>query len=98
MLLKPLQRPSPLEGGHLLGGLPLELGQRAVLLKALVVQQLPHGDVGQLLGELEGLVDVEEDGEEMVARPRAHPDDLGQQQGGALIQLGDVRPPHHQLS
>ena len=88
---------SPLECRHLLGRLLLELGQRAVLLEALVVQELAHGDVGQLLRQLEGLVDVEEDGEDVLVDARAHLDGVGQQEGGAFLQLGDVCPTHHQF-
>lgn len=88
---------SPLQRRHLLGRLLLELGQRAVLLEALVVQELTHGDVGQLLRQLEGLVDVEEDGEHMLVVAGAHLDGVGQQEGGALLQLGDVGPAHHKF-
>lgn len=87
---------SPLERRHLRRGL-LELGQRAVLLKAFVVQQLTHGDVGQLLRQLEGLVDVEEDGEDVRVDAGAHLDGVGHQEGGALLQLGDICPTHHQF-
>lgn len=88
---------SPFESRHLLWRLLLELGQRAVLLKALVVQQLAHGNVGQLLSQLEGLVDVEEDREDVLVDAGAHLDCIGQQESGAFFQLGDICPAHHQF-
>lgn len=33
----------------------------------------------------------------MLVDPRAHLNGVGQQEGGALFQLGDVGPAHHQL-
>lgn len=88
---------SPLERRHLLGRLLLELGQRAVLLEAFVVQELTHGDVGQLLRQLESLDDVEEDGEDVLVDASAHLDCVGQQEGSAFLQLGDICPTHHQF-
>ncbi len=80
----------PFEGRHFLGRLLLEFGQRAVLLEALVVQQLSHGYVGELLHEFEGLVDVEEDGEDVLAAACADPHHVRQQQRGVLLQLSHV--------
>lgn len=87
----------PLECRHLLGRLLLELGQRAVLFEAFVVEKLAHGDVGQLLRQLEGLIDVEEDGEDVLVGAGADLDRVGQEEGGALLQLRDIRPAHHQF-
>lgn len=87
----------PLERRHFLGRLLLEFGQRAVLLEAFVVQQLTHGDVSQLLRQLKGLADVQEDGEDVLLHPGVDLDRVGQQEGGALLQLGDLRPTDHQL-
>lgn len=88
---------SPLEGRHFLGRLLLEFGQRAVLLEAFVVQELAHGDVSQLFRQLEGLVDVQEDGEDVLLHSGVDLDPVGQQEGGALLQLSDVCPADHQL-
>lgn len=67
----------PLKCRHFLGRLLLELGQRAVLLEAFVVQELTHGDVGQLLRQLKSLIDVEEDGEDVLVDAGAHLDYVG---------------------
>lgn len=71
-------------------------GQRLVLQEAFTVQQLPHGQVRQLLHELEGLADVEEHGEEELLVPGVHTDALREEQGGILLQPRDVHPSHHQ--
>ena len=71
-------------------------GRRPLLQEALAVQQLPHGQVGQLLHELEGLPDVEEHGEEELLVPRVHADALREEQCGVLLQPCDVHPLHHQ--
>lgn len=70
-------------------------GKGLVLQKALVVQQLPHCQVGQLLHELEGLTDVKEHGEEELLVPCVHADALREQQGGILLQARDVHPLYH---
>lgn len=64
--------------------------------KCLVVQELAHGDVGELLHQLEGVVDVEEHGEEMFSVTRADSNALRKHQGGVLLQLGHLCPRHHQ--
>ena len=87
----------PLECWNLLGWLLLEFRQRAVLFKAFVVQELTHGDIRQLLRQLEGLIDVEEDGEDVFIGACAHLDHIRQQERGALLQLGDICPTHHQF-
>lgn len=71
-------------------------GQRLVLQEALIVQQLPHGQVGQLLHELEGLANVEEHGEEELLVPGVDADALGEEQGGILLQPCDIYPLYHQ--
>lgn len=71
-------------------------GQRLVLQEALTVQQLTHGQVGQLLHELEGLSNVEEHGKEELLVPGVHTDALGEEQGSILFQLCDVYPLHHE--
>lgn len=86
---------SPLERRDVFQGLA-GFGERAVGGEALVVQQLSHGDVGQLLHQFEGLVDVEEHGKEVLSVACAHADALGENQSGILVQLCDVSPLHHQ--
>lgn len=66
----------PLQCRHFLGRLLLEFWQRAVLLEPFVVQELTHGDVGQLLCQLKSLVNVEEDGEQMFVDAGAHFDHI----------------------
>lgn len=87
----------PFQSGHFFGRFLLEFWQGPVLFKPFIVQELPHGDVGKLLHQLERLADVEEHGEEMLTGPRAHFDPVWQEQRGVLLQLSDVHPPDHQL-
>lgn len=74
----------PLQSGDVLQGLA-GFRQRAVKLKRLVVEKLPHGQVGELLHQLEGVRDVEEHGEEVFSVPGAHTDALGKHQRGVLL-------------
>lgn len=60
-------------------------GQCPVLQEALTVQQLPHGQVSQLLHEFEGLADIKEHGEEELLVPGVHTDALGEEKGGVLL-------------
>lgn len=90
-----VQRAAPLERRDVFERLA-GLWQRAVGSKRLVVEQLTHGDVGELLHQLEGVVDVQEHGEEVLGVARAHSDALREHQGGVLLQLGHLGPLHHQ--
>lgn len=90
-----LNRVRPLECRDVLECLA-GFGQRAVGSKRLVVEELTHGDVGELLHQLEGVVDVKEHGKEMFSVTRADTNTLWKHQGGVLLQLGHLRPLHHQ--
>lgn len=71
-------------------------GQRAVGGERFVVKQLSHGDVSELLHQLEGVIDVEEHGEEMFSVTSTDTNALWKHQGGVLLQLGHLCPRHHQ--
>lgn len=85
----------PLECGDILERLA-GFGQRAVSSECFVVEQLAHGDVRELLHEFEGVVDVEEHGEEMFGVTSADTNALWKHQGGILLQLGHLGPLHYQ--
>lgn len=68
---------SPFECRNVFEGLA-GLGEQVVSRKALIVQQLPHGDVRQLLHQFERVVDVEEHGEVVLCVPSAYTHALGE--------------------
>lgn len=90
-----LRKVRPFECRDVLEGLA-GFGKRAVGCKRFVVEELPHGDVGELLHQLEGVVDVEEHGKEMFSVARADANALWKDQSGILLQLGHVCPWNYQ--
>lgn len=59
--------------------------QGLVLQEAFTIQQLSHGQVGQLFHELEGLTDVKEHGEEQFLVPCVHTYALREEESGILL-------------
>lgn len=88
-------RVRPLKCRHVLERLAW-FGQRVVGSERLVVKQLAHGDVGELLHQLEGVVDIEEHGEEMFSVTSTDANALRKHQGGVLLQLGHLHPRNNQ--
>lgn len=71
-------------------------GKWAVSCKRFVVQELPHGNVGKLLHQLKGVIDVEEYGKEMFSVACADSNTFWKDQSGILLQLGHICPWNYQ--
>ena len=88
----------PLQVGSLLWDIFAPLQQQVkVCLVVVVVDQFPHGEIGQLVYEVVRLRLVQEHREVDVVVAGRHRDALGHEDIVALLYRGDVRPPQEFL-